>query len=67
VLIPLLQKELAMFDHECSHSFQFMAPKALRHRQIDRTQPVLRDPVAMLDVNMRRLSAFSAEEEKPEA
>ena len=55
-----------MFDDECSNPFQFMAPKPLGHRQIDRIQPVFRDLVAMLDVDMRRLSPFSTEEEKPE-
>lgn len=42
-----------------------MASEPLRHREIDRVQPELRNLVAMFDMDMSRLGAFAAEKEQP--
>jgi hypothetical protein len=65
VLIPSLQKNKSVFDHERLERGQFVTLKALGARKGDRLQPELGDTIALLDVNMRRFSALVAVEEKP--
>ena len=49
-----------MLDDECPQAIELMGAESVALRQLDRLQPKLRNPVTMLDMNVRRLSPFQA-------
>jgi hypothetical protein len=56
-----------MLNYQKSSAFELLIPQVLRVSQVHGIQPELGITVAPLDVDVRRLGAFVAEEEEPEA
>ncbi len=64
VLIPSKDKVSSMFHNEIVQLSQFRAAEASRIGQLNGLQPELGIALGLLDVDMRWLVSFSAEEEK---
>jgi hypothetical protein len=65
MLIPSLLERLPVFLHQPQEFCQLVAAEPTITRQPRRVEPELRIALRLLNVNVRRLIAFAAEEEEP--
>jgi hypothetical protein len=62
--MPLLQKELSIFQNDLADLPELVAPETARVRQRHRLQPKLRIPSRMSHMDVRCLTSFLAEKEE---
>ncbi len=62
VCIPTLQKQISIFFHQVQYDVKFVVPEAMICRISDGIEPELCHIVISLDVDMRGLVTFIAEE-----
>ena len=65
VLIPTLQKKLAMFFHQPTDRGQFVRPETARPFQGDRVQPVLRHHSFASNMHVRRFRLVQGHKKEP--